>query len=79
MREIVIKTFTKLQFSLTALKTVNIHNSLFFQIQHNDKVSRNFIPPDGINTFENNSTVSYKMEAKERGGDLLSGVGEKLQ
>lgn len=78
VREIVIKTFTKLQFSLPALKRKNIHNSLFFQIQHNDKVSRNVFqaPQKDINTFENNSTMSCKAGGKrERRRFALLGLG----
>lgn len=54
---------------MTALNTVNVHSSLFFQIQQNGYVSRNFLltwaPQNGINTFENNSTMSYKTRGKK--------------
>lgn len=53
VKAIVIKNVYKAPvFPVTALKMVNIHNSLFLQIQHNDKVSRNVFlsdsgPPEG--------------------------------
>lgn len=55
----------------------------FFQIKHNDKVSRNVFltdtgpPPKGINTFENNSTMNYKTGGERERSFGLKAWGRK--
>lgn len=82
VREITIKPFTKLPFSLglpLRLWTFTIHSfSKYNRMAEFPGIAplRTPAPQNGINTFENNATMSYKTRGKREGRRLaLQGLG----